>query len=727
MSKLIVVSNRLPVTIKKRGKALSIQPSTGGLATGLGSLPGAGHRLWIGWPGLPGDHLSGPERDDIAGKLLAHDCRCLWLSQQDIDDYYHGFCNETIWPLFHYFPLHTVYHRHYWQAYQRVNQHFCDEILRWAQPDDTVWIHDYQLMLLPEMLRREMPSLEIGFFLHIPWPSYELYRLLPWRTEILEGLLGADLIGFHTYDYVRHFLSSASRLIELEHSFNELLVHNRLVKVDAFPMGIDFHKYANAIQEGRVRREAEKMRDKLGDCRIVLSVDRLDYTKGIIERLEAFDLFLQQNPDYRGKVSLILVAVPSRTKVQDYAALREHLDALVGRINGAHGSIGWMPVWYLYRALPFERLAALYHIADVGLVTPLRDGMNLIAKEFVASRTSGTGVLVLSEMAGAASEMGEAIMVNANDREAVASAIKEALEMPPAEQIRRNELMRHRLERYDVRRWAGDFFETLRQLKQKQHAFSVRKLVHTSCDHVIEHYRQSRKRLILLDYDGTLVGFVKRPEDAAPDDEVCDLLYRLAQDKANEVVVASGRDRHTLTQWLGHLPINLIAEHGAWIKEKGHEWSVVEPFTSVWKDSIRPIFQLYVDRTPGSSIEEKDFALVWHYRRAVPELAHVRTQELKAAVQHLTTNLDIGAFEGNKILEVKNIGINKGRSAELWLTKQPWDFTLAIGDDYTDEDMFAVLGEDAYSIKVGTGISKARFYVDSVRDVRLLLKHLLGS
>ncbi len=727
MAKLIVVSNRLPVTIKRRGKSLSIHPSTGGLATGLGSLPEAANSLWIGWPGLSEDQLSQREQQTIAAKLTEQDCSCLWLSQQDVEDFYHGFSNETIWPLFHYFPLHTVYHQHYWQAYRRVNEMFCQHILRHAQPEDTVWIHDYQLMLLPEMLRRKLPSLEIGFFLHIPWPSYELFRLLPWRSEILDGLLGSDLIGFHTYDYVRHFLSSVARLIEVEHSFNELMVHNRLVKVDAFPMGIDFHKYADAMQQARVQREAEKMHEKLGDCSIVLSIDRLDYTKGIIQRLEAFDLFLQNKPDYRGKVSLILVAVPSRTKVQDYADLREHLDGLVGRINGGHGSIGWMPVWYLYRELPFERLAALYNIADVALVTPLRDGMNLIAKEFVASRTSGMGVLVLSEMAGAASELGEALTVNANDREAVAYAIKEALEMPPSEQIRRNELMRHRLQRYDVKRWAGDFFETLHQHKQKQRAFSVRKLVQSSWDHVIEHYRQCHKRLILLDYDGTLVSFVKRPEDAAPDEEICQLLSQLAQDQTNEVVVVSGRDRHTLTQWLGHLPINLVAEHGAWLREIGHEWRVVEPFTSVWKDSIRPIFQLYVDRTPGSAIEEKDFALVWHYRRAVPELAHVRTQELKAAVQHLTTNLDIGAFEGNKILEVKNIGINKGRSAELWFTRQRWDFTLAIGDDYTDEDMFAVLGEDAYSIKVGSGISKARFYVDSVRDVRLLLTHLVGS
>jgi len=726
MSRLIVVANRLPFNVTKRAGEFRFRASPGGLATGLSSLPESIERLWVGWPGITSEKLTAEDKEQIENRLAADNCLPVFLSHRQIDQYYLGFCNKTIWPLFHYFPTRTFFEKLFWKRYEQVNQSFCDKVVEVAENKDRVWVHDYQLMLLPQMLREKLPELEIGFFLHIPWPSFELFRLLPWREEILNGLLGADLIGFHTYDYVRHFLSSICRILGVEHTLGEFNTDNRVLKVDVFPMGINYEKYSTAIQNPEVKKEVEKIRAKVGSRKIIISIDRLDYTKGIIQRLEAFDLFLSQNPKYKGQVTLIMVAVPSRTSVEDYKLLRERLEQLVGRVNGEHGAIGYMPVWYLYRFLPFKTLSALYNLADVALVTPLRDGMNLIAKEFVASKTDSNGVLILSEMTGAASELGEALTVNANDKGSIVRAIKEALEMPPLEQRERNRLMQERLLRYNVSRWSSDFLNALSDIKKTQRELSVRQISKTVRQKLISDYKQSRRRLLLLDYDGTLVGFKGRPVKAGPDSEILNVLAELSSDPKNCVVVISGRDKTMLEKWLGQLNVDLVAEHGGWTRQKNKQWQSWEPWTPEWKNTIRPILELYSDRTPGSSVEEKDFSLVWHYRRADPELANFRTHELRDALVNFTENLDVGVFEGSKVLEVKKVGISKGRAAEHWISKETWDFLLAAGDDYTDEDMFGVLPGQAYSIRVGSSISKARFSVDGVEDIRLLLKELTG-
>jgi trehalose 6-phosphate synthase/phosphatase len=727
MSRLLIVSNRLPVSVTKRVGELRFQPSVGGLATGLSSLSGSYQSQWIGWPGIATEKISGPQKEQIVEGLVEHNCSPVFLNTKSIRDFYHGFCNKTLWPLFHYFPLYTVYEERYWQAYKSVNKAFCDAIVKVAKPKDHIWVHDYQLMLLPQLLREKLPGSQIGFFLHIPFPSFELFRLLPWRKEILKGLLGADLVGFHTYDYVRHFLSSTARIAGTEHSMGSLAVDDRVVRVDAFPMGIDYDKYSNAVNEPGIKKRVSSIRKEVGERKIIVSIDRLDYTKGIIQRLEAFDLFLTQNPEYNGKVTLILVAVPSRIGVEDYMELRKKLEALVGRINGEHGALGWVPVWYLYRFLPFERIVALYNAADVALVTPLRDGMNLIAKEFVAAKTDGKGVLILSEMAGAASELGEAVTVNAHNKQSIIDAIKEALEMPVESQIERNRLMQERLSRYTVARWAHDFMETLHSVEKMQEDLSVRRLTEPIRKKLISEYKSGSRRLIFLDYDGTLVNFADRPEKAGPDEKLLATLHDLAGDPKNELVIVSGREKATLNRWLGHIRCALVADHGAWIKEKDGDWNMIEPMRNDWKETIRPVLEIYTDRTPGSGIEEKDFSLVWHYRRADSALASLRIQELKDAVLNLTENLNLGVFEGNKILEVKNIGVNKGHAAELWLVKDEWDFILAAGDDYTDEDMFSVLPETAFSIKIGRGISKARFSLDSVFELKSLLEKLIKN
>jgi trehalose 6-phosphate synthase/phosphatase len=321
-------------------------------------------------------------------------------------------------------------------------------------------------MLLPKYVREKLPNAKIGFFLHIPFPSFELFRLLPWRKEIVDGLLGADLIGFHTYDYVRHFIESIQSMLKYECSHGQIYSENRIVKADAFPMGIDYERFEKEVRSARAKRHAKKLRKKLGEQKVILSVDRLDYTKGISQRLESFDLFLEKNPRYKGKVTLILLASPSRTSVKYYRLLKREVDEIVGRINGSHGTMGWVPIWYLHRSIPFCNLVALYDVADVALITPLRDGMNLIAKEFLATKKDGKGVLILSGMAGAAKELVEAIIINPNNVEAIAEAINEALEMPIDEQKTRNRIMQKRLRHYNVSRWVNDFMDNLFSIKK---------------------------------------------------------------------------------------------------------------------------------------------------------------------------------------------------------------------------------------------------------------------
>lgn len=728
MARLLIVSNRLPVSVRKKGDSLGLQPSVGGLATGLSSLLEKSYKgIWIGWPGVSREKITVGEKRKIKRILNESNFLPVFLSQSDIDNYYAGFCNRTIWPLFHYFTQHAVYDKRSWNVYNRVNEIFCDTILKIIEPRDIVWIHDYHLMLLPQMLRERRRDLAIGFFLHIPFPSFEVFRLLPWRREILEGLLGADLIGFHTYDYVRHFLNSVRNRLGYEHSLGQILVGDHVVKVDTFPLGIDYNRFANAINNPGVEKEIDKIRKKVEKRKIILSIDRLDYTKGILQRLHSFDHFLDKYPKYKEKVTLILVAVPSRTKVDHYRRLKKDLDELIGRINGKHGVIGWMPVWYLYNTLPFDVLTALYTVSDVGLVTPVRDGMNLIAKEFIATKGDGKGVLILSEMAGAAKELSEAIIVNPNNMERIADSIHIALSMSVEEQIERNRTMQERLKRYNVEKWADDFMKNLSLVKEYERELLARKLTTQLKQKIVKKYRKSKKRLILLDYDGTIIPFFSKPHKANPDEDLLTILKELSNDTHNEVFIISGRDKNTLEEWFGHFDLGMVAEHGVWICEKGKTWELIGPMVNYWKEEIRPLLERYVDRTPGSFIEEKDYSLVWHYRQSDPELASIRARELNEAILHLTTNLGLSVLEGNKIIEIKNAEINKGHAVLRWIGKGKFDFILAAGDDKTDEDIFHVLPETAYSIKVGLTPTKAKFSVESTEEVRSLLKEMIGG
>ncbi|MCD6099749.1 MAG: bifunctional alpha,alpha-trehalose-phosphate synthase (UDP-forming)/trehalose-phosphatase, partial [Candidatus Marinimicrobia bacterium] len=466
VSMVVVVSNRLPVVISYKRDKLEIKPSPGGLVTGLNSVRKSRGTLWIGWPGLLG--LKGDVKSSVYEILRIKDMVPVFLSREEYNRYYEGFSNKTIWPLFHYFTEYAEYEREYWDAYKRVNSKFAEIIIQNSDADSVIWVHDYHLMLLPGLLREANPDSRIGFFLHIPFPSFEIFRLLPWRDEILKGILGADLIGFHTYDYLRHFLSSVKHILGVEHVFNELIIDDRIVKVDTFPLGIDVDRFVHAESDIFVRKNIEKLEKKYSGRKVIISVDRLDYTKGIIQKLSSFDKFLEEYPEYRGKVVLVLIVVPSRWKVEYYRELKEDIDRYVGKINGKYSSVDWSPIQYFYRMFRQDELMSFYKISDIAIVTPFRDGMNLVAKEFIASTWPKGGVLILSEMAGAAIELSEAIIVNPNNVGEIVAAIKSALEMSPVEAKEKAKVMLGKLKRYDVYRWVGDFLDSLDRVKELQ-------------------------------------------------------------------------------------------------------------------------------------------------------------------------------------------------------------------------------------------------------------------
>jgi trehalose 6-phosphate synthase/phosphatase len=583
-------------------------------------------------------------------------------------------------------------------------------------------------MLLPNMLRTYFPKTDIGFFLHIPFPSSEIYRILPWRNEVLEGILGSDLVGFHTYEYARHFLSSVLRLLGQEHEFGAVSFDDRIVLVDNFPMGVDAQNIMSLLKQESTKNDLMKFQKMVQkkDRKIILSVDRLDYSKGIPNRLLAIENFLLRYPEWREKCVYIMLCVPSRTKVRDYALLKQEVESLVGRINGRFGSPGWMPVYYMYRSFPFQRLLPLYTLADIALVTPVRDGMNLVAKEYVASRTDDTGVLILSGTAGAEAELGEALVVNVYSKDDIVNALVQALEMPEEEQSLRMRTMRQRIIEYDIHHWTRSFIAGLEEANKLKSQREHRRLSERWKKKLLSDYKGSKNSLLLFDYDGTLISFTKRPEDAEPDTELKRMLLLLAKKRKNHLAIVSGRDRSIMDRWLGDIPCSLVAEHGAWIRMDKHSgWKAQKSESSEWKSQVMPILKTYVARVPGSFVEEKEFGLAWHYRKANPELGEIRSCELFDNLNEFLANTDLQLMHGKKVIEVRTGGINKGIAAQTLMKIENFDFMLAIGDDWTDEDLFKALPEGAYSIKIGFGATQAQFFLDSPKTCRRFLHDLV--
>jgi len=735
MKRLIIASNELPVRTEKKNEGVDVKSADEFKYSGLTDFYKQYDACWIGNV-IFEDSLAVADDNELEESLKEYNCLPVNIDSETFRRAVHGFAGSTLWPLFHYYPSLVKYEDDLWDAYVSYNKAYAEKICEIITEDDILWIHDYHLLLLPEMIRKIYPDMSIGLFIHIPFPSFEIFRLLPWRNEILEGMTGADLIGFQVFDYARHMLSCVRRLMGVDTVFNRIMIDARTMKVDVFPKGIDYVRFASEIAQ--LKKDMNEIRDggsivdeirerypKNGDNKYILSIDPLNHTKGIPQRLNAYELFLKKWPEYQEKVTLILITHPFENIEEQNEGIIHEVNELVGWINGHYGTLSWVPVVFISRMFTPEELVVLYAYADIALVVPFRDGMNMTAKEFVAAHCDQAGVLILIELAGASKELHEALIVNPNNLHEVASSIREALEMEEPEQIRRMKVMNTRLKKYPIMRWAKEFISALEEVKELQQKNLTRRITSAKTEQIYKAFEKARQRIFFLDYDGTLSPFTKNPEDAKPDNQLYGILKKLIGDANNKVVIISGRDKETLNDWFSDdWLIYFVAEHGVWLKEPGGEWFMMEQMDEEWKSEVYPLLDYYVDQTPKAFIEEKNFSLVWHYRKADPDLGIQRAWELKEQLRNLTANLNLEIMDGDKVLEIKYSGINKGKAAQQILSQKHFDFILTIGDDWTDEYTFDAMPDDAYTIKVGTKTTKARLYVEKVSEVRELLSVL---
>jgi trehalose 6-phosphate synthase/phosphatase len=725
---VVIVSNRLPVSVKRVDGRLEFYPSIGGLATGLSSYAGNKRNKWIGWPGLPNEDLSEADRQQITHELKKHNCYPVFLSKKQLDRFYSGFSNSILWPAFHEMkpkkaPLED---ESLWRAYRQVNEAFAEAVLARSTRGSIVWVHDYQLLLVPEMLRKLRPNDRIGFFLHIPFPARSVFEKLPHSRRLISGLIGADLIGFHTPSYVGNFLDCCQLLDIAATGDNELVLPDRVVRVTDFPMGIDYDKYTKATKQREIKRSLQRLKLKYHGKKVVLSVDRIDPTKGIVERLQAYQEFLRTNKQLHKKVVMIMIAIPSRTEIDTYKNLKKRVDKLVDDINAEFGTARWTPVEYKTTPLSFSQLSPYFQLADVALVTPIRDGMNLVAKEYIASRGNNSGVLVLSETAGAAEELKDAILVNPKQRSSLIDGMKQALTLPKRELAERTSKMNEHISQFTVQRWAGSFMRNLQQTKPTQrNAPFAWQLTHDRQREIASAYRAGNHRLLLFDYDGVLVPFHGNPKHAKPGKPLLTRLGKLSRQPHTHLVIISGRPQSDLAEWFGDLPnLTLVAEHGAFVRRrKTKRWQTAEGLAKSWKSEVLDLLEYYNAKTPGATIEEKAASLVWHYRRANPYYSHKHLVILKRALGKLAKDQAIQVEQGNMILEIRPSEVHKGTASIEHLAEHT-DFVLAIGDDSTDEDMFRHLPIWAHTVKVGRGRTAARYRAKNVDTIHELIKRL---
>lgn len=730
MPQVIIVSNRLPISVSKEDGKLRFYPSLGGLATGLSSYVNKRKSRWIGWPGIASDDLSASDYQAIVEELAKHNYTPVFLTKKQLDEFYNGYSNQVVWPLFHslrHGKLPPSTHKRQWQAYKSVNQKYAEAALNLSERGSHIWVHDYHLMLVPEMIRSERPEIILGFFLHIPWPPAKTLSQLPERKKLINGVLGADVIGFHTQSYVANFMDGCQAAGVGKPDHNEVMLGERSVRVADFPMGIDYQKYASATRSRTVKESVRRYHKLYKKYKIIVSIDRLDPSKGLTERLKAYAALLEQYPRLRGKVVFVMVVAPSRMEVPAYKRLSKRLQGLVDEINGQYAAKGWQPVDYKNQSQPFEEVTALFQVADVAFITPIRDGMNLAAKEFVAAQRRG-GVLILSETAGAAEELQDALLVNPSKPETMVAALYRGLTMRRRELRRRLRHMQQQLSTNTVQEWAKEFVDTLNRPVPGtgQRTRTIKGRLETR---LVNDYLGAEKRLLLLDYDGSLVPFSEDYRQANPPKSLLSLLERLGAEPANDVVLISGRSSDDLKKWFGGLPINLVAEHGASFKKaSGANWQTIEKVDTRWKRAVQPILEKYTSLTPGVRLEIKPHSLVWHYRAASPYYASKHAVTIKRLIKPLLKSYGLELLQGNKALEIKNARIGKGMAAKRWL-KHRYDFVMAIGDDATDEDLFAVLPASgsvtkSYGIKVGRGRSLADFRLPSSDYAVALLKKL---
>jgi trehalose 6-phosphate synthase/phosphatase len=746
--KVIIVSNRLPVTISVKRDEYTISKSIGGLATGLQTLLDSNNCIWVGWPGKF-NSLSARQQDNVMQKMNEMNLVPVSLSDEEVDKYYEGYCNGILWPLFHSLTGELPLKISGFDDYVKVNENFAKKVCEIYEEGDLVWVHDLHLMLVPSFLRKLLPNAKIGFFLHIPFPSPEIFQILPQRCILLQSLLSSDLIGFHTLSFMSHFSLSVFKFLGVASEMEEIPYQQRRIRMGVFPMGVDTDKFEKIATEDETKRMCEKYKG-LDGCKILLGIDRLDYTKGIPGRLKAYNTLLNKHPEYIEKVKLIQLAVPSRTGVEAYQSYRKKVESLVAKIQGKFSTPSWSPILYMFQSLPANQVTALYCAADVMLVTSMTDGMNLVAKEYVASRTDLRGVLVLSEFAGASYELSDALRVNPYDTEYEAGVLHKALSMKKADQIARMSRMRKQVKENNIYSWIALFLDSLESSKIRATELSLLNpitpispewLARKVWNSLVKTAQNllTPKLVLFLDYDGTLVPIQSDPSKCSPSQRVLDLLSKLAANPYISVHIVSGRPKNALAEWFDGVPIGLHAEHGTFSKmTQNSEWvsnvrDMGDRRTPPWKENITKIFREHSKNIPGSFVEEKECAVAWHYRNASDGgfSASVANDIRLHLMLFAKTPCDI--IDGNKVIEVCPAGMNKGVAVKKVIQQLKKNglkmnrlTCVAIGDDLTDENMFLNIPKSGFSIHVGKKNSEAhhRFHeVDHVLEFLSILSH----
>lgn len=744
---------------------------------------GLGEDVEVTYIGCLKEQIDPREQDDVAQTLLeTFKCVPAFIPTELFSKFYHGFCKQHLWPLFHYMlplspDLGGRFDRSLWQAYLSVNKIFADKVMEVISPDDDfVWVHDYHLMVLPTFLRKRFNRVKLGFFLHSPFPSSEIYRTLPVRDELLRALLNSDLIGFHTFDYARHFLSCCSRMLGLSYQSKRgyigLEYYGRTVSIKILPVGIHIGQLQSVLNLSDTEAKVAELRDQFRGQTVVLGVDDMDIFKGISLKLLAMEQLLIQHPDKRGKVVLVQIANPARGRGKDVQEVQSETKATVSRINGTFGEQGYKPVVLIDTPLQFFERIAYYVIAECCLVTAVRDGMNLIPYEYIICRqgnekldetlrlnpsTPKKSMLVVSEFIGCSPSLSGAIRVNPWNIDAVAEAMDTALIVSEAEKQMRHEKHYRYVSTHDVAYWARSFLQDLERACRdhvRRRCWGIgfglgfrvialdpnfRKL---SVEHIVSSYKRTKSRAILLDYDGAMMlpGSITTTANT----EVVGILNSLCRDPKNVVFLVSGKGRNTLTEWFSACEnLGLAAEHGYFVRtnhEADWETCVSVPDFD-WKQIAEPVMQLYTETTDGSTIETKESALVWSYQYADPDFGSCQAKELLDHLESVLANEPVSVKSGQHIVEVKPQGVNKGIVAEHLLSTMRQkgmlpDFVLCIGDDRSDEDMFEVILSardslspvaEVFACTVGQKPSKAKYYLEDTTEIVRMLQGLANA
>jgi trehalose 6-phosphate synthase/phosphatase len=702
---LVIASNRLPIRMTISGDDIEVTRSSGGLATALQAI--RGEEIWVGWPGTV---VPKALEKRVSQRLARNHYHPVLLTAREEEDFYNRVCNDTLWPLFHYFSDRLRITPEAWQRYVEVNERFAVAIHEHCSPETRVWIHDFHLMLVPQLLRRLEPRLSIGFFLHTPFPSSEVYRLVPAREELLRGVLGADYVSFQIGDYARHFRSSVLRILGIDSEPDWLEIDGRRVGIGVDPIGIDVEGFRATLREDETARLLADLERQYEGKQLILGVERLDYTKGIPQKLLAYERFLERDPERARTTTMIQVLVPSRLESPEYRAQRDEIELRIARINGRFGQPGSTPVEYINRDISKQGLVALYRRADVMMITALRDGMNLVAHEFVVCQ-SGTGppgrwrgALLLSELAGAAQVLPGALLVNPWDVEGVVEHLARALELPARERQRRLETMAKRVEDLDTRRWAEGFLTRLGRHSRRDRRTRRPPTVDAAIEERLgRRFARARMRTVVLDYDGTLREFEPHPDLAQPTPEIRELLHSLAQLPRTDVHIVSGRRRRNLEQWFGRLPIHLCAEHGYLARAPGEEWRTLLELDLSWLRPIERLLRRVAADVPGAHVERKSCAVAWHYRQAEPEYGSWRARELLNDLHQHLAGAPAEILVGHQVVEVRALGVDKGVYVRSLFPdgKEATRFVLGLGDDRTDHDLLAALPSGSIAGHVG--------------------------